>query len=113
MLARLPPAIRKDLLRKISIGLCCHAVGLVLQHRGALHRGLREPDSLADPGGEDAVTEVLLEDLDRLLGMDRATIDERWEDALDLDVGIELLTNHGQRVLKLDQPAHRQVLALD
>src|SRR5215213_3451049 len=76
MLARLPPAIRKDLLRKITVGLCRHAVGVVLQDRGALHGRLREPDRLADPGGEDTVAEVLLEDLDRLLGVNGAAIHE-------------------------------------
>ena len=86
---------------------------VVFQHRHALHGRLREANRLADPRGEDAIAEVLLEDLDRLLGVDRAGVDERRQDALDLDVRVEVLADHGQRVLKLDQPTHRQILALD
>ena len=68
---------------------------------------------LLDARGEHAVAEVLLEDLDRLLGVDRPGVHQRRQDALDLDVGVELLADHRERVLELDQPAHRQILALD
>ena len=34
------------------------------------------------------------------------------QDALDVDVGVEVLADHLQRVLELDQPAHREILAL-
>ena len=34
------------------------------------------------------------------------------QDALDLDVRVEVLADHGERVLQLDQAAHRQIFAL-
>ena len=43
--------------------------GFVLEHRHALDGSLREADGLPDPRAEHAVAEVLLEDLDRLLGV--------------------------------------------
>src|SRR3712207_7784751 len=44
--------------------------------------------------GEDAVAEVLLEDLDRLLGVERPRVDQRGQDPLDLDVGVQVLPDH-------------------
>src|SRR3954468_4019640 len=113
MLARLPLAIGENLLREIAIGLGGHPVRIVLEHRHAFHRGLREADGLLDARGEDAIPEVLLEDLDRLLGVNRPGVHQRGQDALDLDVGVQVLADHLKRVLQLDQAAHRQVLALD
>ena len=103
----------ENLLREIAIGLGGHPVRIVLQHRHALDGRLREPDRLPDPRREHAIAEVLLQDLDRLLGVDGARVHERRQDALDLDVRVEVLADHLQRVLQLDQPAHRQILALD
>src|SRR4051794_19005083 len=113
MLARLWPAIRENLLRQLAIGVSGDALGVVLEHRHALHRGLRETDGLPDARREDAIAEVLLEDLDRLLGVDRPRVHERREDPLDVDVGVEVLADHRERVRELDQPAHREILALD
>src|SRR5437588_6405557 len=112
MLARLAFAMGENLLRELPVGLSCNAVRLVLEHRHTLHRGLGETDRLADAGGEHAVPEVFLEDLDRLLRVDRARIHQRREDTLNVDAGIEILADHRERVLQLDQPAHRQILAL-
>src|SRR3954453_7318659 len=112
MLARLPVAIRQDLLCQLTVGVGGLAVRVVLEHRHPLDRRLREAHGLVDPRGEDPVPEVLLEDLDCLLGMHRPVVDERGQDALDLDVRVELLAHHGQGVLELDQPAHGQILAL-
>ena len=39
-------------------------------------------------------------------------VDQRRQDALDLDVGVEVLADHRERVLELDQAPHRQILAL-
>ena len=72
--------------REIAIGLGGHPVRVVLQDRHALHGRLGEADRLLDPRREDAVAEVLLEDLDRLLGVDGARVHQRRQDALDLDV---------------------------
>src|SRR3954463_6536520 len=70
MLARLlGPGAIEDLLGQIAIGLRRHPVRVVLEHRHSLHRCFREPDRLLDAGGEDTVAEVLLEDLDGLLGV--------------------------------------------
>src|SRR3954463_795001 len=71
MLARLWPAIRENLLRQLAIRVSRDALGVVLEHRHALHGSLRETDGLPDPRCEHAIAEVLLEDLDRLLGVDR------------------------------------------
>src|SRR4051794_25932459 len=113
MLARLlGPAMGENLLREIAIGLGGDAVRVVLENGHALHGRLRKPDGLADARGEDPVAEVLLENLDRLLGVDGPRVDQRGQDALDVDVGIEVLADHLKRVLELDQPSHREILAL-
>src|SRR4051794_8304556 len=112
MLARLPVAIRQDLLCQLTVGVGGLAVRVVLEYRHPLDRSLGEAHGLVDPGGEDAIPEVLLEDLDSLLGMHGPVVDERRKDALDLDVRIELLAHHRQGVLELDQPAHGEILAL-
>src|ERR1019366_883407 len=85
MLARLPVAICEDLLGELPIGVCGQTVGIVLQHGHAFHRGFGKTNRFADSGGEDLISEVLLEQLDRLLGVQRAQVDERGQDALDLD----------------------------
>src|ERR1039458_4375390 len=74
--ARLGFAMCEDLLGELPVGLRGHAGGLVLEHRHALHGRLREAHRLADARREHAVAEVLLEDLDRLLGVDRAHVDQ-------------------------------------
>ena len=71
MLARLPLSIPENLLRQLAIGVGRRPVRIVLEHRHALHGCLREAHGLADPRGEHPVAEVLLQDLDRLLGVDR------------------------------------------
>src|ERR1039457_737639 len=113
MLARcLGLAMSQDLLRELPVGLRRDPVRLVLQHRHALHRRLGEAHRLADARGEHAIAEVLLQDLDRLLGVDRARIDQRRKDTLDVDARVEVLADHREGVLQLDEPAHRQILAL-
>src|SRR4029077_9778155 len=107
MLARLPLAIAEDLLRERPIGMGSDAVRVVLEHRHALHGSLGEADRLLDPRREHAIPEVLLEDLDRLLGVQRPRVEERGQDALDLDVGVEVLADHRERVLELDEAPHR------
>src|SRR3954470_15243405 len=80
MLARLPLAIREHLLRQLAIGVSRRTRRVVLEHRHSLHRSFREPDRLPDARAEDPVAEVLLEDLERLLGVQRARIDHRGQD---------------------------------
>src|SRR4051794_36265764 len=102
MLARLlGPAMGENLLREIAIGLGGDAVRVVLENGHALHGRLRKTDGLADARGEDPVAEVLLENLDRLLGVDGPRVDQRGQDALDVDIGIEVLADHLKRVLEL------------
>src|SRR4051794_6183669 len=113
MLARLPLLIREHLLRQLAIGIGRRAVGVVLEHGHPLHGSLREPDRLPDARAEQLVPEVLLEDLDRLLGVERPGVDHRRQDPGDVDVRIEVLADHGKRVLQLDEAPHRQILALD
>src|SRR5215216_5842742 len=96
MLARLPLPIREHLLRQLAIGVGRRAVGVVLEHRHALDGSLREPNGLPDTSPEDPVAEVLLQDLDRLLGVQGPRIDHRGQDAGDDDVRIEVLLDHGK-----------------
>src|SRR3954470_22825538 len=99
MLARLlGPAMGENLLREIAIGLGGDAVRVVLEHGHPLHGGLRETDGLADARGEDPVAEVLFENLDGLLGVDGPRVDQCGQDALDVDVRIEVLVDHLQGV---------------
>src|SRR4051794_17806077 len=70
MLARLPLPIPKDLLGELPIRVRGHAVRVVLEDGHALHGSLREADRLLDPRREHPVPEVLLEDLDGLLGVE-------------------------------------------
>src|ERR1700683_5136442 len=113
MLARLALAIGQNLLRKLPVGLGGHAVGLVLEHRHALDGGLGEANGLADARRKHAIAKVFLEDLDRLLGVNGARIHQRREDTLDVNARIEVLADHREGVLQLDEAAHRQILALD
>src|SRR5215212_10465661 len=110
MLARLPLSIPEDLLCELAVGVCGLPVRVVLEHGHALHGGLREPHRLCDARGEHLVAEVLLEELDRLLGVDGTRVHQRWQDALDVDVRVQVLPDHAQRVLELDQAAHGQIL---
>src|SRR4051812_38534732 len=113
MLARLSRRLMcQNLLRQISVVARGVALRIVLEHARALDRGLGELDRLADPGFEDELAEVLLEDLHRLLGVDGPRVEHRRQDPLDLDAGVEVLPDHLKRVLKLHEAAHREVLAL-
>src|SRR5689334_16076673 len=105
MLARLPLSIPEDLLCELAVGIGGLTVRVVLEHGHALHRSFREPDRLGDASGKDLIAEVLLEELDRLLGVHRAGVHQGRKDALDLDVGIQVLPDHAQRVLQLDEAA--------
>src|SRR5215208_8072847 len=75
MLARLPPAIREHLLGQLAVRVSSRPRRVVLEHGHPLHRRLGKPDRLADARAEDPVPEVLLEDLDRLLGVERPGVD--------------------------------------
>src|SRR5437588_6164902 len=101
------------LLRKLSVGLGRAARGVVPQDGQALHGRLGITNGLADPRPEDEVAEVLLEDLDRLARVQRPSVVHRRQDSGDLDVRVEVLPDHAQRVLELHEPAPREVLALD
>src|SRR4051794_7463765 len=113
MLARLPLPIREHLLRQPAIRVGRLPIRVVLQDGHPLHGCFREADGLLDARPEHPIAEVLLEDLDRLLGMQRPRIHHRREDSRDLDIRIEVLADHGERVLELKEPAHREILALD
>src|SRR6266545_5489349 len=102
----------ENLLRQVAVGVRSLAARVVLQDRGALHRRLGVADRLLDPGLEHELAEVLLEDLDRLAGVQRTAIEHRRQDAHDRDVRVQGLAAHRQRVLELDEPAQREVLAL-
>src|SRR3954453_23574887 len=112
MLARLPLPIGEHLLRQLAIRVGRRAVRVVLEDRHPAHGSFREPHRLADPRTEHAVAEVLLEDLDRLLGVQGPGVDHGRQDAHDRHVRVEVLADHLKGVLKLEQPAHREILAL-
>src|SRR6476646_12068801 len=103
----------EHLLRAVTVQLRGVAARVITQHGLALDRRLRVADRLADPRLEDEIAEVLLEDVDGLLRMQQALVVHRREDALNLHFRVQVLTNHRQRVLELDEPAERQVLALN
>src|SRR3954469_11556685 len=113
MLARFLRAMGENLLGEVAVGTRSLAVRVVLEDGGAADRRLGELDRLADPRLEDEVPEVLLQDLDRLLGMHGPRVEHRRQNALDLDSRIEVLPDHLKCVLKLHEAAHREVLALD
>src|SRR5436853_531216 len=102
----------RGLAGEFSVGICRLPIWVVLEHGHSLDRRLGEAHGLRDPRGEDAVAEVLLQELDRLLRVNRPRVDQRRQDPLDLDVRVEVLADHRHRVLELDQPPHRQILAL-
>src|SRR3954451_19127862 len=112
MLARFLRAMGEDLLREVAVGTRGLSGWVVLEDRATADRRLGELDRLADPRLEDKLAEVLLEDLHRLLGVDGPRVEHRRQDPLDLDVGVEVLLDHPQRVLQLDQPTHGEILAL-
>ena len=101
------------LLRQITIRLGGRARRVVLQHRAALDGRFGVPHGLADPRLVDELAEVLLEDLDRLARVQCPAVVHRGDDPLDADPRVQVLTHHRQRVLELDEPAQREVLALD
>src|SRR6266498_2580727 len=102
----------ENLLRQVAVGVRSLAARVVLQDRGALHRRLGVADRLLDPGLEHELAEVLLEDLDRLARVQRTAIEHRRQDAHDRDVRVQVLADHRQRVLELDEPAQLVVLGL-
>src|SRR6266576_3800486 len=92
MLARLRAI--EHLLRELAVGLGGASAGVIFEDGGALHRGLRVANGLANLGVEDEVAEVLLEDLHRLARVQRAAVVHRRKDPLDADVRIQVLADH-------------------
>src|SRR3954452_20054734 len=103
----------EHLLRQVTVHRGGLAARVVLEDRLPLHRRLRVTHRLADLRVEHEVAEVLLQDLDRLARVEEPPVEHRREDALDTDVRVEVLADHRERVLELDEPAQREVLALD
>src|SRR5438105_2409059 len=110
MLARLRAI--EHLLCKLAVGLGGAPAGVVLEDRRPLHGRLRVADGLANLRVEDELAEVLLQDLDRLAGVQGAAVEHRREDPFDLDARVQVLTDHRERGLELDQPPQREVPAL-
>src|SRR5437016_4862131 len=111
MLARLRAI--QHLLRESAVRLGGAPAGVVLEDGGPLHRGLRVANGLANLRVEDQIAEVLLEDLDGLARVQRTAVVHRREDSLDLDLRVQVLADHRERVLELDEATEREVLALD
>src|SRR5579864_7218929 len=102
----------EHLLREVAVHARSLSTRVVSQHRHSLHGRLRIANRFADLRVQDEVTEVLLQDVHRLAGMQEALVEHRRQDALDLDGRVEVLADHRERVLKLDEPPEREVLAL-
>src|SRR5690349_8168714 len=105
-------AIAEHLPRQVAVRLGGVPLGIVLEYGGAFHGRLRVADRLADARVEHQLAEVLLQDLDRLAGVQRAAVEHRRQDAGDVHVRVQVVPDHGQGVLELDQPTQAQVLAL-
>src|SRR5438094_1183482 len=103
----------ENLLRELAVGLRGTTCGVVLEHRAALHRRLGIADRLANLRPEDETAEVLFQNLDRLARVQRALVVHGRQDSLNPDLGIEVLADHRECVLELDESAQREVLALD
>src|SRR5579884_2593067 len=102
----------EHLLGEVAVHLRRLACRVVPEHGLALHRRLGVAHRLADPRVQHEVAEILLEDLHRLARMQQPAVEHGCEDPLDLDVRIQVLANHRQGVLELDEAAQRKVLAL-
>src|SRR5581483_4564253 len=103
MLARLRRAMCQDLLGQLTVVLSRVSLRIVLEHAGAPDRCLGELDRLADTLLEDELAEVLLEDHHRLLGVDRPRVEHRREDTLVVHSRVQVLADHLERVLELDE----------
>src|SRR6185503_6107689 len=103
----------EHLLCEVTVGLGGRAGRVVLEHRAALDGRFGVADGLLDARLEDEVSEVLLEHLHRLAAVQGSRVVHRRENALDLDDRIQVLPDHAERVLELDETAEREVLALD
>src|SRR5437762_1617055 len=95
----------EHLLREIAIQLGGVAARVIAQDRLSLHRGLCVADRLADLRVVHEVAKVLLEDVDRFLRVQQALVEHRREDPLDRHVRVQVLADHRERVLELDEPA--------
>src|SRR3954451_13344915 len=93
----------EHLLREVAVGLRGTAGRVVLEDGGALHGRLCEADRLADARVEDELAEVLLEDLDRLARVQRATVEHGRQDPDDLHLRVQVLADHRKRVLELHE----------
>src|SRR5688572_20875723 len=102
----------EHLLCEVTVGLSGRSGWVVLEHGAALHGRFRVAHGLADPRVEDELAEVLLQHLDGFLRVQRATVVHGRQDAADLDGRVEVLADHCERVLQLDEAAQREVLAL-
>src|SRR5207237_9502151 len=102
----------ENLLRELAVGVCSATCWVVLEHRAALHGRLGVADRLADPRPEDEIAEILLQNLDGLARVQRALVVHRRQDPLDPDLGIQVLADHRERVLELDETSQREILAL-
>src|SRR5438552_8017908 len=88
----------EHLLREVSVRLRGAAGRVVREHRGSLHGRLGVADRLADARVEHEIAEVLLENVHRLAGMQRAVVEHRRQNPLNLYLRVKVLTDHAQRV---------------
>src|SRR5438132_12874373 len=103
----------EHLLGEVAVERGGVAVRVVAEHRLAFHGSFRVANGLPDLGLVDEVTEVLVQDVDSFLRVQEALVVHRRQDPLDLDVRVQVLPDHREGVLQLDEPAQGEVLALD
>src|SRR6266567_8294928 len=102
----------EHLLRKVTVKLGRLTLGLVGEHRGALNGSLGKADRLPNARAVDEVAEVLAQDLVRFAGVGQPAVVHRRQDSNDLDLRVQVLAHHRQRVLELNEAAQREVLGL-
>src|SRR6266540_5849361 len=93
----------EHLLREVAVEGSRVAVRVVAEHGLALHGSLRVADRLPNLRLVHEITEVLLQDLHCLLRVQEALVEHRRQDPLDLDVRVQVLADHRERVLELDE----------
>src|SRR6266480_7047430 len=88
----------EHLLREVAIEHGGVALRVVSEHRLALHGCLRIANRLPNPRLVHEIAKVLLQDLHCLARVQEPTVEHGRENPLDLDVRVEILPDHRERV---------------
>src|SRR4051794_14410553 len=102
----------EHLLREVAVHPRCLPCRFVRENGGALDGGLCEANGLPNPRVVDEIAEVLAQDLVCLARVRDALVEHRRDDADDLDLRVQVLAHHRERVLELHETAQGEVLGL-